>query len=166
MRNNVSINWIWKSYFLKLFRKNSSKNLFIWWIYSKIKKNKINFTNWNVDFDDYNQLSQNQKHIVETFIIKSIILNKIFWYYEFEKIMNKKSNIISIFFLNLNNRIDEISNQLISTMKQSKKTIITSLKTTSLIISTKNCFEILFNQKKILFRSHYLTKSIKKSITR
>ena len=63
----------------------------------KNQKDKIDFTSWNVDFDDHNQSSQSQEHIAETSIIKSIILNKISWYYEFEKIMNERSNVISIF---------------------------------------------------------------------
>ena len=39
-----------------------------------------------------------QKHIVEIFIIKTFIFAKIFWYYEFEKIMNEKSNVTFVFF--------------------------------------------------------------------
>ena len=63
----------------------------------KNMRNKIDFTNWNVDFDDHNQSMIDQKHIVEIFIIKTIIVAKVFWYYEFEKIMSERSNVTSIF---------------------------------------------------------------------
>ena len=64
----------------------------------KNMRNKIDFTNWNVDFDDHNQSMIDQKHIVEIFIIKAIILTKMLWYYEFEKIMSERSNVTSISF--------------------------------------------------------------------
>ena len=64
----------------------------------KNMRNKIDFTSWDVDSENHNKFMNEQKHIVETSIIKTLILAKIFWYYEFEKIMNERSNVTSVFF--------------------------------------------------------------------
>ena len=63
----------------------------------KNMRNKIDFTSWDVDFESHNKSMNEQKHIAETFIIKTLILAKILWYYEFEKIMSERSNVTFAF---------------------------------------------------------------------
>lgn len=63
----------------------------------KIVRNLTNSIDWNVDVDDHDQSMIEQKHIENVSIIKSLILNKCAWYYQFENALSDKSNVTSAF---------------------------------------------------------------------
>ena len=78
------------------FQKMCDKLDTMMFIY-KIVRNLTNSIDWNVDVDDHNQSMIEQEHIENASIIKSLILNKCVWYYQFENVLSDKSNVTFAF---------------------------------------------------------------------
>ena len=63
----------------------------------KIVRDLANSTDWDVDVDGHNQPIIEQEHIEGASIIRSLILNKCAWYYQFENAFSDKFNVTSAF---------------------------------------------------------------------
>lgn len=63
----------------------------------KDQRDRADSTGWGVDPDGHNQPPQGQGHIAGAPTIRSIILNKVPWYYEFEEVMSERPNVTPAF---------------------------------------------------------------------